>query len=291
MNKKYAILSCNGLDKAAGCIAREIALQIAEQTDSEIICPVLYQVADARYKKIADENSLLVIDGCQTRCASKLAGDKGLKIAKKINVAEYAKTNQIEFSEQLRLDDKGINLAKALTAEILNGGQEGKKAGGQANHSTIQPFNLSNIEYSTYQKDKFIFKTPPKGFLFNENDCWAYVIGNIARVGVADYVQHSLSDIIFFVPPEIGQEIEQFGELGQLESTKAVFEVISPVSGKVIAVNDELINNPELANQSPYEKGWIAEIELTNFEEDKEFLLDYEGYFKVLKRKVDEYHV
>lgn len=285
MSKKYAILTCNGLDKSAGCVAREIALQIAEQTDSKIICPVLYQVADARYKQIAEENPLLVIDGCQTRCASKLAGDKGLKIAKKINIAEYAKTNKIEFSEQLRLDDIGINLAKTLTEEILKEEKISEK-------STETMTFPENIEYSTYKKDKFMFKTPTtEGFLFNENDCWAYVLGNIARVGVADYVQHSLSDIIFFVPPEEGAEIEQFGELGQLESSKAVFEVISPVSGKVIAVNDELINNPELANQSPYEKGWIAEIELTNFEEDKEFLLDYEEYFKVLKRKVDEYHV
>jgi len=284
MSKKYAILTCNGLDKSAGCVAREIALEIAEQSESELICPVLYQVADARYKKIAEENALLVIDGCQTRCASKLAGDKGLKIAKKINVAEYAKTNQIEFSEQLRLDDKGINLAKTLAEEILKEEEVSEK-------STETMKFSENIEYATYQKDKFIFKTPTEGFLFNENDCWAYVVGNIARVGVADYVQHSLSDIIFFVPPEEGIEVEQFGELGQLESSKAVFEVISPVSGKIISVNEELINNPELVNQSPYEKGWIAEIELTNFEEDKEFLLDYEGYFKVLKRKVDEYHV
>lgn len=285
MSKKYAILTCNGLDKSAGCVAREIALQIAEQTESEIICPVLYQVADARYKKIAEENPVLVIDGCQTRCASKLAGDKGLKIAKKINVAEYAKTNKIEFSEQLRLDHLGINLAKAMTSELLKEDETKEK---EAKTAAFP----EKIEYSTYQKDKFIFKTPTtEGFLFNENDCWAYIIGNIARVGIADYTQHSLSDIIFFVPPEVGQEVEQFGELGQLESTKAVFEVISPVTGKIIAVNDDLINNPELANQSPYEKGWIADIELSNFEEDKEFLLDYDGYFNVLKRKVDEYHV
>lgn len=284
MSKKYAILTCNGLDKSAGCVAREIALQIAEQTESEIICPVLYQVADARYKKIAEENPVLVIDGCQTRCASKLAAEKGLKIAKKITVAEYAKSNGIEFSEKLRLDDKGINLAKVLATETL----KDEKSSKEQTETISFP---ENIEYSTYQKDKFIFKTPKEGFLFNENDCWAYIIGNVARVGVADYVQHSLSDIIFFVPPEDGEEIEQFGELGQLESTKAVFEVISPVTGKVISVNEDLINNPELANQSPYEKGWIAEIELSNLEEDKEFLLDYEGYFKVLKRKVDEYHV
>lgn len=287
MSNKYAILPCNGLDKSAGCVAREIALQIAEQTDSEIICPVLYQVAEARYKRLLEENPhllLLVIDGCQTRCASKLATEKGLKIAQKITVTEYAKNNGIELTEPLRLDDEGINLAKTLSTEILKKEEASKE---QAK-TIVFP---QNIEYSTYQKDKFIFKTPTNGFLFNENDCWAYVVGNIARVGVADYVQHSLSDIIFFVPPEIGEEIEQFGELGQLESTKAVFEVISPVTGKIIAVNDELINNPELANQSPYEKGWIAEIELSNLEEDKEFLLDYEGYFKILKRKVDEYHV
>lgn len=284
MNNKYAILPCNGLDKSAGCVAREIALQIAEQTESEIICPVLYQVADARYKQIAEENPVLVIDGCQTRCASKLAAEKGLKISKKITVAEYAKTNGIEISEALRLDDKGINLAKTLTAEKLKEEEASKE-------KTKTMAFPENIEYATYQKDKFIFKTPTEGFLFNENDCWAYVSGNIARVGVADYVQHSLSDIIFFVPPDVGQEIEQFGELGQLESTKAVFEVISPVTGKVIAVNDDLINNPELANQSPYEKGWIAEIELSNLEEDKEFLLGYYGYFNVLKRKVDEYNV
>lgn len=288
MSKKYAILTCNGLDKSAGCIAREIALQISEQSESEIICPVLYQVADARYKKIAEENPLLVIDGCQTRCASKLAGDKGLKIANKINIAEYAKNKGIELSESLRLDDTGISLAKTITAEFLKENELGDEIKDKKAETIEFP---KKIEYSTYQKDKFIFKTPTNGFLFNENDCWAYVMGNIARVGVADYVQHSISDVIFFVPPEEGTEVEQFGELGQLESSKAVFEVISPVSGKIIAVNDELINNPELVNQSPYEKGWIAEIELSDFEEDKEFLLDYDGYFSVLKRKVDEYHV
>lgn len=285
MSKKYAILTCNGLDKSAGCVAREIALQISEQTESEIVCPVLYQVADARYKKITEENPVLVIDGCQTRCASKLAADKGLKVAKKITVAEYVKNNEIELSASLRLDESGINLAKTLTSEALKEEQAVEAKGEELAFP-------ESLEYSTYQKDKFIFRTPTtEGFLFNENDCWVYVIGNIARVGVADYVQHSLSDIIFFTPPNVGDEIEQFGELGQVESGKAVFEVVSPVSGKVIRVNEALVNTPELINQDPYVKGWIADIELSDFEEDKEFLLDYDGYFSVLKRKVDEYHV
>ena len=160
MNKKYAILSCNGLDKSAGCVAREIALQIAEQTGSEIICPVLYQVSDARYKQVAEENPLLVIDGCQTRCASKLAIAKGLKIAKKINVSEYAKENGIKLSEALRLNASEINLTKKISEEIL------KKEENTGKNTDAMTFP-ENIEYETYQKDKFIFKTPKEGFLFN----------------------------------------------------------------------------------------------------------------------------
>jgi glycine cleavage system H protein len=146
------------------------------------------------------------------------------------------------------------------------------------------------LEYETYRKDKFLFRLPKEGFYFNENDCWVYVSGNIARVGVTDYVQQSLSDIMFFTPPAVGTEIEQFGEVGTVESVKAVFEVVSPVSGKVTAVNEALSNAPEMINQNPYEQGWIAEVELTDFETDIELLLDFDGYFEILKRKVDEFH-
>lgn len=132
---------------------------------------------------------------------------------------------------------------------------------------------------------------PKEGFYFNENDCWAYISGTIARVGVTDFVQQSLSDIMFFTPPSVGSEVEQFGELGTIESGKAVFEVVSPVSGKIIAVNGELDAAPELINKNPYEKGWIADIELTDFESDKELLLEFDGYYKILKRKVDDFHV
>lgn len=66
--------------KLAGCISREVALKLSQVTESEIICPVLYRVADARYTKIAGEMPLLVIDGCGTRCASKLASEKHLKV-------------------------------------------------------------------------------------------------------------------------------------------------------------------------------------------------------------------
>ncbi len=282
MNKSFAVLPCNGLDKCAGCVAGEIALQLAEKSESEIICPVLLRVADARYKKMAEEKPLLVVDGCATRCASKLAAEKGLKVAGKVTVTEEAKTRGIGLGDSLRLGEKELELARQIAAELL------KEPAAEAKESE---FALpEHIEYDIYRKDKFIFRVPKEGFYFNENDCWAYVIGDTARIGVSDYVQQSLSDIMFFTPPAIGAEVEQFGELGTIESGKAVFEVVSPVSGKVVAVNEALSNAPELINQNPYEKGWIAEVKLADFEGDRELLLDFDGYFKVLKRKVDEFH-
>lgn len=76
-----------------------------------------------------------------------------------------------------------------------------------------------------------------------------------------------------------------------IESGKAVFEIICPVSGIVTAINDQLLDYPEYINDNPYEKGWIVELKLIDFESDKELLLDTESYFKIMKRKVDEFHV
>lgn len=284
MSKSYAVLPCNGLDKCAGCLAKEIALNLAEKSASEIICPVLYRVADARYNKLAGEKPLLVIDGCSTRCASRLAAEKNLKIAQKINVTEEAKNRGIAIGGSLRPTDSELQFALAVTDDLLKQPKETVKDEQKVDFP-------EHLEYELHKKDKFIFRLPKGDFYFNENDCWAYISGKYARIGVTDFVQQSLSDIMFFTPPTVGAEVEQFGELGTIESSKAVFEVVSPVTGKIIAINEELESAPELINQNPYEKGWIADIELSDFESDKELLLDFDGYFKILKRKVDEFHV
>lgn len=283
MSKSYAILPCNGLDKCAGCITKEVAVKLAENTDSKIICPVLYRVAEARYSKIAAEKPLLILDGCATRCASKLASEKGLKISEKMNITDEAKANNITLGSSLKLGTVEEELVNNIVDKLS---KEEEKA--EISATNMFPVDL---EYDAYQKDKFLFKIPKEGFYFNENDSWVYVVGNKARVGVTDYVQHSLSDIMFFTPSSIGNEVSQFDEVGTIESGKAVYEVISPVSGIIIAVNDILSQKPELINESPYEQGWIAEIELTDFESDKDFICSFDEYFEILKRKVDEFHV
>ena len=285
MSEKYAVLPCNGLDKRAGQMTREIAQILCENTENELICPVFYRVADARYDKIAKENPLLVIDGCATRCASKLAAEKGLKIFRKMTVAEEAQKRGAPLAvEPLRLREPELALCTALAAELLKEETLDADAGSEV----VYPVPA---DYIIHKKDKFIFRVPPTGFYFTENDCWVQPVGNRARIGITDFMQQSLSDIMFVTPPVVGATVDQFDEAGTLESGKAVFELVCPVSGKITAVNNKAVNAPELINQNPYEQGWIAEIELTNFAEEEEFLLTAEDYLKVLKKKADEYHV
>ncbi len=285
MIENYAILPCNGLDRCAGVISGELAIKLSEKANNEIICPVFYRIAEAKYNKITSIHPLLVIDGCQTRCASKLAAERNLKISKKITITEEAKNHNIELRGNLRL----LENEYALIEILLNGLVETENKAGLTSDEAKSAYSF---KYVTFQRDKFIFRLPdnPQVY-FNENDCWAYVIGNRARIGVTDFVQKSLSDILYFTPPDIGAEIDQFGEAGSIESSKLVIEVISPVSGKVISINNTLEQKPELINENPYELGWIAELELNDFESDQELLIGFNKYFEIMKKKVNDFNV
>jgi glycine cleavage system H protein len=282
MIKNFAILPCNGLDKCAGAIARELAIKICENENNEIICPVFYRVAETKYNKIAGRHPLLVIDGCQTRCASKLAAEKNLKISRKVTITEIAKSHNIELTNNLRLTDNEYALIEILLNEL-------NLATDKITQSVYEIHSSYDFEYESFHHGKFIFRVPKnREVYFNENDCWAFVIGNRARIGVTDFVQQNLSDILYFTPPDIGAQIDQFGEAGDIESSKSVFELISPVSGEVISINDKLIQKPELLNENPYELGWIAELELTDIEGDKELLIGFDKYFEIMKKKVED---
>ena len=134
--------------------------------------------------------------------------------------------------------------------------------------------------------DKWIFRVPLNSF-YNENDCWARLDGNTATVGITDFLQNMVGDIIYVDLPAIGTEIGQFDEVGSFESVKTVLDVLSPVSGVVKEANENLRQRPELLNQDPYNEGWFVKIEVRNFEADRENLLDASSYFEVLKRKIE----
>jgi glycine cleavage system H protein len=134
--------------------------------------------------------------------------------------------------------------------------------------------------------DKWTFRVP-KELFYNENDCWAKIEGDTAKVGITDFLQNMTSDIIFVKFNEPGSKIEQFDEIASFESTKTVLDLISPVTGTIQKVNEKLSQSPELANKDPYGEGWFAIIKLENFEEDRQNLLQAKDYFEVLKRKVE----
>ena len=278
------ILPCSGLDKEAGSASRELALLLQEKGAS-VVCPVLYQRSPKRYEKALGSGRLIVIDGCKTGCASKLAAERKLKMAKKLTITEAAKARGVKPGKDPHLGEVLGNLLPALAEEIVAVEPEETlpTAGLQGPFSGI-------VTYREFSVDKFIFRVPETGYFFNENDCWARVEGTRARVGVSDYVQQSASDMIFFEPPEIGVEVSIFDEVGLLETTKTALDIISPVSGKVVAVNQEVVEAPELINEAPYERGWAVEIEMSDFEGDRELLMDSAAYFNYLKQKAEKEH-
>jgi len=109
---------------------------------------------------------------------------------------------------------------------------------------------------------------------------------NKVRIGITDYAQQELGDIVYVELPELNQEVEQNDTIANLESVKSVAPVYSPVSGKVVDINSDLENNPELINESPYEDGWICVIELREPSEVED-LLTAEDYAKYLEEIVE----
>jgi glycine cleavage system H protein len=281
---KYAILSCSGMDKAEGSFAREVAIRLAEKTGGEIICPVLLNRTPARYKKLLAEGSLVLIDGCGTRCAGKLAAALEAKAERKLVIADALKARGVSSGTSLRLTPEEVALADAIATELLVEAQSAPEAlAAVAGVGWKAPEDFVVVVH-----DKYEFRIPKTEYFFNENDVWARVAGSRARVGISDYMQQRLTDINYFDPPVLGATIEQFGEVGEVESTKAVFELVSPVGGVVTAVNNEVAQAPELINEDPYGRGWLAELELTSWEEDKELLIGGDEYAKTVERKAEK---
>ena len=106
---------------------------------------------------------------------------------------------------------------------------------------------------------------------------WAKNDGGIARVGITDYAQDQLGDIVYVDLPEVGATITQFEKMGEIESVKAVSDLYSPVSGEVTAVNDAVIAKPELVNSDPHSEGWLLEVRLTSAA-DLDQLMSAEDY-------------
>ncbi len=118
--------------------------------------------------------------------------------------------------------------------------------------------------------------------LYSKDHEWILVQDTVGTIGITDYAQHELGDVVFVDLPEVGDTFEAGDPFGSVESVKAVSEVFCPVSGEVIEVNSKLDESPELINQSPHEKAWMIKVRITDPDELKELLSaeEYEEYLQ-----------
>lgn len=124
----------------------------------------------------------------------------------------------------------------------------------------------------------------PKDNLYSTDHEWVSVEDDIATIGITDYAQHELGDVVFVDLPEVGDCFEANEPFGSVESVKAVSEIFCPVSGEVIDINALIDANPELINESPHEKAWMIKIRIANSEELTE-LMSVEAYEEYLQEQ------
>ena len=135
--------------------------------------------------------------------------------------------------------------------------------------------------------DKFVFRVR-RDCWYSDSGVWVRPEDGSARVGVSDYIQQASGDVAFVDVQPAGTVLATGEELANIETVKAILTVQSPVAGTVLQVNEALEESPELINQGPYGDGWLAVIELRDWEADRANLLDAERYLQVMRAQALE---
>jgi len=117
----------------------------------------------------------------------------------------------------------------------------------------------------------------PSDYLYSEEHEWVNVEEDVCQLGITDYAQSELGEVVFVDLPEVGQSFDAGDEIGTIESVKAVAEVYTPVAGEIVEVNPELEDNPELVNEDPHQKGWLVKLRCSSTD-DLDGLMNAETY-------------
>ena len=112
----------------------------------------------------------------------------------------------------------------------------------------------------------------PSEFKYSKEHEWVKIEINVATIGITEYAQNELGDIVFVELPETDDELNEGDTFGSVESVKTVSELYAPISGKIVEVNEELEDSPEFVNESPYEKAWMVKIEISDDSQLEELL-------------------
>jgi len=117
----------------------------------------------------------------------------------------------------------------------------------------------------------------PEGLRYTKDHEWAKLEGKRARIGITDFAQDQLTDVVYVELPPIGKAVKQGEPIGTVESVKAVSEIFAPISGTVVDVNKALVDKPELVNKDPYDDGWMVVLDVTE-PAQANALMDSTGY-------------
>ncbi len=121
----------------------------------------------------------------------------------------------------------------------------------------------------------------PSDLSYHEEHDWAQIEGDVATFGITWYAQDQLGEVVFFDPPEVGKAVRRGEPYAEVESVKAVSDVIAPLSGEIVEVNDALSSRPEAINDDPYEGGWMVKVKLADASE-VDSLMDADSYQELL---------
>lgn len=124
----------------------------------------------------------------------------------------------------------------------------------------------------------------PTDVKYTDDHEWIRIDGSLGRIGITDFAQEALTDVVYVELPEVGEEFKKGESMGVVESTKSVNDIFAPVSGRVVEVNELLADHPELVNEQPYGEGWMILLELSDMDE-VDALLEAGSYSKVLEAR------
>lgn len=127
----------------------------------------------------------------------------------------------------------------------------------------------------------------PDGLKYSKEHEWVLVEDKIAIIGITEFAQHELGDVVYVELPEVGEKVVKDDPFGAVESVKAVSDVFAPVSGAVVEINDTLPENPETINDDPYGDGWMIKVEMTDMDDLKD-LMNAEEYAEYIEQQKDE---
>jgi glycine cleavage system H protein len=135
--------------------------------------------------------------------------------------------------------------------------------------------------------DKFVFRVK-RGCWYSPSGVWVQPEDGVGRVGVSDFLQQRSGDVAFVDVQPVGTVLAPGDEFASIETMKVDLSLESPASGTITAVNERLVGSPELVNQDPYGEGWLALVELSDWEGDRGALLDAEGYLETMRAQALE---